>query len=190
MKDSLGRTQPGQSSREIQPTEPIEAPRAWRNVPILERRGDERAVPQRNPAVDCRRETRTEVALVVNTSSIDPLSDPITGRSCYQASHSDITLNLSRRGVCLRCATPPSVGARLLLEIQMPGEDSPVEVVGRTCWARVEFVPGEKGGARAVARVGVELLGGSATALDRYERCLAQLRSDSEALVATSEGVG
>ena len=57
---------------------------------------------------------------------------------------------------------------RLLVQIHC-GEREPIELIARTCWTRVEFEPGESG-ARAVGIVGLEFIGGSPAALDRYEQ--------------------
>ena len=84
--------------------------------------------------------------------------------------------NLSRRGMCVRCSRPPEIGARLLLQLRLPG-DATVDVIGQARWTRVEFERGSFG-ARAFARVGVELLGGAPGVLERYDRALARLRPD------------
>ena len=135
---------------------------------------------------NARRDPRTHVALRVAMTSIDPLHDPVTGERSYQVSEDNRVLNLSRRGICVRCTRPPEIGSRVLLAIHVPGEPRPVEVIGRTCWTRVEFVPGEEGGARAVAAAGIELMGGSRAAMDRYDRTLSEFESDP---VATSRAL-
>ena len=123
-----------------------------------------------------RRDERIFAALRVATTFVDPVRDPITREVCYQMSDEDTMLNMSRRGAGLHCVRPPEVGTRLLLEIRPPGLGRSFEMMGRTCWTRVEYVPGAHG-ARAVAAVGVELIGGSPAALDRYESWLARLGS-------------
>jgi hypothetical protein len=123
-----------------------------------------------------RREQRIFAALRVSTTFVDPVRDPITREVCYQMSDEDTVLNVSRRGAGLHCVRPPEVGTRLLLEIRPPGMDRSFEMMGRARWTRVEYVPGTHG-ARAVAAVGVELIGGSHAALDRYESWLASFGS-------------
>ncbi|MFQ5515095.1 MAG: PilZ domain-containing protein [Myxococcota bacterium] len=128
----------------------------------------------RTPDPDSRREPRHHARLRVSTTSIDALHDPVTGTSYYETCDDLHLLNLSRRGLCLRYPHPPSPSTRLLVQIHVPDEKKPIELVGRTCWGRVEHVPGEVA-ARAVAAVGIEVLGGSARDLDRYEKTLAKL---------------
>jgi hypothetical protein len=138
---------------------------------------------------DQRRESRVSAGLRVSTTTMDPVRDVVTHEICYQISEDDTTLNLSRRGVRLRCERPPEIGTRLLLQIQPQGEETPIEVIGRTCWTRVEYQPGS-GGARPYAAVGVELVGGSRRALTRYGRCLARLRDSAPDSVAPSAASG
>jgi hypothetical protein len=75
-----------------------------------------------------------------------------------------------------------------VVQIHVPGEPKPIELVGRTCWGRIEHEPGEVG-ARAVAAVGIELLGGSPKNLNRYER-LAELESGAGPPLAAPGGLG
>ena len=123
---------------------------------------------------DKRREPRRSVDARISTTSIDPIKDPVTGATFYESNEGSQIVNLSRRGVCLRCLRAPPVASRLLLELHLPGERRPIELVGRTCWGRVEHEPGEFG-ARAVATVGIEVLGGSKSNLDRFDYAIASL---------------
>lgn len=139
--------------------------------------------------LDQRREPRVSAGLRVSTTTMDPVRDAVTHEICYQICEDDTTLNLSRRGVRLRCERPPEVGTRLLLQIQAKGEETPIEVIGRTCWTRVEYQPGSEG-ARPYAAVGVELVGGSRRALTRYGHCLARLKDSTAVSVAPSAASG
>jgi hypothetical protein len=127
-------------------------------------------------AVDRRRDLRVPLLLPVTTATIDPVADPVTGERVFSTSDEDSTLNLSRRGLCLRVSRPPAVGTRLLLQVSVPEQSGPIELIGRTCWTRVEFEPGETG-ARPTCRVGIEVLGGTERALARYEQSLQQLEN-------------
>jgi hypothetical protein len=138
---------------------------------------------------DARREPRLSAGLRVATTTMDPVRDAVTHEICYQISEHDRTLNLSRRGLRLRCERPPEVGTRLLLQIQPEDEEAPIEVIGRTCWTRVEYQPGSEG-ARPYAAVGVELVGGSRRALSRYGRCLAELNDSAPDSVAPPAASG
>jgi hypothetical protein len=126
-----------------------------------------------------RRERRQISRLRVSTTAIDPVRDPVTGATYYESSDDSSLINLSRRGVCLRSPRPPPVATRLILQIHVPGENRPIELVGRTCWGRIEHEPGQVG-ARAVAAVGIEVVGGSSRDLDRYDRTLAELETGTE----------
>ncbi len=133
-----------------------------------------------------RREPRVTAQLRVGTSSIDPIRDPVTGELSFMATDDDAALDVSRRGLRLRCARPPAVGTRLVVHIPADGDDGPIEVVGRARWTAVEFERGVQG-ARAVGAVGIELVGGSQAALDRFERCVARCARNP---VAAPEALG
>ncbi len=147
--------------------------------------------PNADPGIsrDQRRDPRTSTFLSVSTATVDPVRNQKTGEVHYETHEAELVTNVSRRGVGLRCARPPTVGSRLLLEIRMYSEPEPVELIGRTCWVRVEILPGVRGRKRAVAAMGLELLGGCQGALERYDRALAKLRASENSLVATQEAV-
>jgi hypothetical protein len=151
-------------------------PTGWRMVGVPEGRG---------PALDpCkRRDARLYTSAPVSTTFIDPVFDPVAQQNCYQTSDEDTVLNLSRRGAGLRCERPPHVGTRVLIQIQSAEGASPIELIGRTCWTRVEYVPGESG-ARAVAAVGVEFVGGSGLSFDRFERWLGELGHNTQSIAS------
>jgi len=166
-------------------TESPAAPAGWRRIQLTGTRDEawNAGLLQR------RNDTRTEATLQVELTSIDASRDPATGELYFATSPDERTENLSRRGMCVRCDRPPAIGTRVLLQLRLPGE-APVDVIGRTRWTRVEFEPGQHG-ARAFARVGIELLGGAPRALERYDRALGQLESvetGSHTAVASPEG--
>ena len=150
-------------------TESPAAPAGWRKIPLAGVRDEIQTttLPQR------RADTRTDASLQVELTSIDASRDRATGALYFATSPDDRTQNLSRRGMCVRCDRPPAIGTRLLLQLRLPGE-TPVDVIGQARWTRVEFEPGDHG-ARAVALVGIELLGGAPRALARYDRALGRL---------------
>ena len=135
-----------------------------------------------------RRDPRISAHFEVSTSTIDAVPDGATGEPCFHASD-DSVVNVSRRGACLLSDTPPSVGTRLLVQLRVPGQARSIDVVGRTRWTRVEFRPG-KVGARLLCVFGVEIMGGTPTALDRLENALAGLEPAENASVAGAEGLG
>ena len=136
-----------------------------------------------------RRDGRVFVSECVATTFIDPVWDPVTQQTCYNACDEDAVVNVSRRGAALLCERPPQIGTRLLLSFAGPGGTAPIEVIGRTCWTRVEYVPGEHG-ARAIAAIGVEFVGASPSSYDRYESWLRRLSADDNAFVARAQALG
>ncbi len=132
------------------------------------------AAPRRAPWTQRRRDRRIPVHLRVRTTTVDAVLDVQTSSRCYQTNEDDGVLELSRRGARLRCVRAPVVGTRLLLGFFLPGEARPVELIACVRWTLAEFVPGDHG-ARAVAAVGVELIGGSEAAITRFESAFARL---------------
>jgi hypothetical protein len=114
-----------------------------------------------------------------STATIDPVHDPATRTTCYQTSEDARVRNVSRRGMCLVSQQPPSVGTRIWVQIHLNDQAKPVELIGRTCWTRVEYEQGELGG-RPICAVGIELMGGSSTSLDRFDRFLSELGTTEE----------
>ena len=139
------------------------------------------------PGASRRRDPRVPAPFEVSTSTIDPVTDGITGQTCFHASD-DGVVNLSRRGACLISDTPPSVGTRLLVQLRVPGQTLSIDLMARTRWTRIEFKPG-KIGARPICLFGVEIMGGTPAALDRLEDALAGLGAAENASVAGPEGL-
>ncbi len=162
----------------------------WRQIPIPDVRG-RAETPDTPAAVPERRiDTRRETSIAARFTSVDPVRDNVTGDIFYDSSdEQEVVVNVSRRGMCLRCERPPAIGTRLVLELTLPGETAKADMIGRVCWSRVEYTPGAHG-ARAVAVVGIELLGGSHDALDIYDRCLGRLLQQPVSPVAGAEAVG
>ena len=121
-----------------------------------------------------RRHLRVAVHVPVRVSTIDPETDPRTGRPFFRASR-EYCANLSRGGAFIRTRDPLSPGHRVLVEIHMP-ESDPIETIGRVAWVKTVLGPGlephESG-------VGVEFLGGSAETLVALERWLGSYESGS-----------
>lgn len=142
-------------------------PGAWQpiGVPGFAAR---RQLEARPPSAPKRRDERIYATFSATTAYIDPIADPATRELCFHTSDEDRIYSLSRRGVGMRCARPAEIGMRLLVQIDC-GDREPLELIARTCWSRVEYEPGEQG-ARAVGVVGLEFIGGSSSALDRYEQ--------------------
>src|SRR5262245_33776010 len=143
------------------------APEIWRRIAHGTPLGRS-AAPAPQPDGFERTSRRFAVSLPVSFTTIDPVRDPASGQLYYDTSEREELLNVSLRGACLRVERAPEDGTRLLLRVRPPGSSQPVDLIARTRWSRVEYLPGEHA-ARASAVVGVELIGGSREALDRYE---------------------
>lgn len=115
---------------------------------------------------------RVTARLPARISTIDPETDPFTGKSFFRTCE-ETSANLSRGGlfVSMREAIPP--GRRVLVELEMPG-GRPVQAVGRVAWTRVRMDDmDEPAGIEANAQepgVGIEILGGARDDLQRLER--------------------
>ncbi len=196
MKDPKARPETQLSEGHHPSTEPSPTTSSWRSS-LLETASegmDTAAVAigsnaDRGISHDQRRDPRTSTFLSVSTATVDPVRNQRTGEVHYETHEAELITNLSRRGLGLRCARPPTVGSRLLLQIRIYDEPEPIELIGRTCWTRVEILWGVRGRKRAVAAVGLELLGGSQGALERYDRALAKVGASKNLSVATQEGL-
>jgi len=107
-----------------------------------------------------RRHRRIAVHMPVRISTIDPETDPRTGRLYFRATR-EYCANLSRGGAFIRTTDPLSPGRRVLVEIHMP-EGEPVEAVGRVAWSKTVLTAS---GDREDSGVGVEFLGSSGAQL-------------------------
>ncbi len=114
-----------------------------------------------------RRHPRVPVRVPVRVSTIDPETDPRTGRPFFRATR-EYCANLSRGGAFIRTSDPLSPGRRVLVEIHVP-EGEPIETIGRVAWSKTVLSPG---GARAEGGVGVEFLGGTGDAFAALESYL------------------
>lgn len=114
-----------------------------------------------------RRHRRVSIQAPVRISTLDPETDPHTGRPFFRAIQ-ETCANLSTGGAFIRTNDPLPPGRRVLVEIQVEGR-SPIEAVGRVAWSKTVLggdAPPQDAG------VGVEFLGGSREALSALERML------------------
>jgi Tfp pilus assembly protein PilZ len=108
-----------------------------------------------------RREPRVPLNAPVRISTIDPETDPGTGRRFFRSSR-EICANVSRTGLFIRTAEPLEPGRRLLVELRLPdGED--IDAVGRVAWVKRSLAPSPERG------VGIELLGATPEELARLQ---------------------
>lgn len=113
-----------------------------------------------------RRDPRIPVAAPVRIATIDPETDPDTGRPFFRSS-SEICANLSNSGLFIRTAEPLEAGRRILVEVKLP-DGIGVEAVGRIAWVKKPLAHDENRG------IGVELLGGVPDQLAALRRFVAQ----------------
>ena len=114
-----------------------------------------------------RRHRRVSVHVPVRVSTIDPETDPRTGRPYFRATR-EYCANLSRGGAFIRTSDPFSPGHRVLVEIHVP-ESEPIETMGRIAWSKT--VLGAADGTEECG-VGVEFLGGSLEGLKALDEAL------------------
>lgn len=100
-----------------------------------------------------RRETRVALNAPVRLSTIDPETDPGTGRPFFRSTH-ELCANVSRSGLFVRTAEPFEPGRRLLVELTLP-DGNDLDAVGRVAWIKRSLDPAAERG------VGIEILGGS-----------------------------
>jgi len=101
-----------------------------------------------------RREPRLPANLPVRLLTIDPETEPGSGRPFFRSTRA-WTGNLSRGGLFVHTREPLAPGRRVLVEIGLP--EGPVEAVGRVAWARRVSTPEDHRGADS--GVGLQLLG-------------------------------
>ena len=121
-------------------------------------------------AANRRRYPRRPLSSTVRISTIDPELDPDSGRSFFRTSH-ETSVDFSRGGLALRTRDPMRPGRRVLIEVGGADGD-PIEAVGRVAWVRVD--PRNTG--EAWIGVGVEFLGGQASAISQLDEMLANAR--------------
>ena len=120
-----------------------------------------------------RRHPRIAVQVPVEVSTIDPETDPRTGRPYFRECQ-ELCGNLSSGGMFIASADPPGPGRRLLLRIHSPDGAPPIEAVARVAWRKPEAQLGlEQPG------VGVEFLTPSDATRAAIERMLDSAASGS-----------
>lgn len=113
-----------------------------------------------------RRHPRVHANLPVRISTIDPETDPWTGKPFFRSTR-EWSANLSRGGLFVRTGEPLAPGRRVLVELTLPGGRA-VEALGRVAWSRRILTPdgGEDDGGVGLQFVGTS--GDQMAVLDRY----------------------
>jgi Tfp pilus assembly protein PilZ len=111
-----------------------------------------------------RRHPRVALRVPVDITTIDPETDPLTGRPYFRECQ-ELSGNLSSGGLFLLTPDPPHPGRRLLVRIHTQDGAPPIEAIARVAWQ----TPGARSGDGGV---GVEFVGPSATTRAALERVL------------------
>lgn len=120
-----------------------------------------------NPAGEAaanRRYRRIAVRTNVRISTIDPETDPTTGRPYFRTSE-ETCANVSRGGAYVETEVTVSPGRRVLLKIDLP-EGEHLQAVGRVAWTKTALQPT---GRNEGPGMGIEFVGASPEDLGRLE---------------------
>jgi hypothetical protein len=110
---------------------------------------------------------RVAVRLPVRVSTIDPETDPWTGKLYFRSSD-ETCADVSRGGAFVLTSDSIAPGRRILLELRMPSGEF-VQTLGRVAWSRSSLSPAGK---TERSGFGVEFLGGAADELSALESFL------------------
>lgn len=121
-----------------------------------------------------RRHPRISLRVPVDVTTIDPETDPRTGRPYFRECR-ELCGNLSRGGMFIATNDPPRPGRRLLVRIHTPDATAPIETLARVAWQK----PG--GAGRPESGVGIEFVLPSASTSAAIERALSQVGDDDPA---------
>jgi hypothetical protein len=126
-----------------------------------------------------RREPRVALSAPVRISTIDPETDPGSGRPFFRSTD-EVCANVSRTGLFIHTAEPLEPGRRLLVELQLPdGQD--IDAVGRVAWVKKSLAPTAERG------VGIELLGATGKEMATLQAYVARLARRAETLDDSDE---
>ena len=114
-----------------------------------------------------RRHPRVALRMPVDVSTIDPETDPRTGRPYFRECQ-ELCGNLSSGGMFIATADPPRPGRRLLIRIHTQDGAPPIEALARVAWQK----PGTRIDARDPGGVGVEFVLPSPATRAAIERVL------------------
>lgn len=115
---------------------------------------------------------RIAVRLRARISTIDPETDPFTGKHFFRTSD-ETCANVSRGGafVSMRETIPP--GRRLLVELELPGGPQ-IQTVGRVAWTRTTLAPESPAGKSVESGIGIQFVGGTRQQMQTLEQYVAR----------------
>ena len=98
------------------------------------------------------------VRMRARISTIDPETDPWTGKTFFRTSV-ETCANVSRGGAFVATTESIPPGRRVLLELEIPGGRQ-VQAVGRVAWTKTPLAAGAPAGNNDPVGIGVDFLGG------------------------------
>ncbi len=132
---------------------------------------------------------RVTVPLRARISTIDPETDPFTGKPFFRTCD-ETCANVSRGGVFVSMREAIPAGRRLLIELEIPGGQQ-IQTVGRVAWTRTTLIAQSSTSTEAPAGketesgIGIEFLGGPRDELQALEhfvtRSIRRQQRDREA---------
>lgn len=119
------------------------------------------------------RHQRVATAVPVRISTVDPETDPDTGKLFFRSAE-ETTANLSRGGAFLRSWEPLEAGRRVIVSIDVPSGGE-LQLAARVVWTRRELRRTKSDDLDAPG-YGLEFFGSSSTELDRLDQILSGLQ--------------
>ena len=123
-----------------------------------------------------RRYERVAAHLPVRISTIDPETDPWTGKPFFRSSR-EWSGNVSRGGIFVSTREPILQGQRVLVELGLPGGDA-IEAVGRVAWTRRILSPE---GEDPEAGLGLQFIGATGEQMARLDSYVRHLEEPTAA---------
>ena len=111
---------------------------------------------------------RISVRLRARISTIEPETDPRTGKRFFRAAD-EICANVSRGGAFVSMRETIPTGRRVLVELDIPG-DQEIQAVGRVAWTRTALATGSPAGNMREPGIGIQFLAGNGDGLRRLDQ--------------------
>lgn len=130
---------------------------------------------------------RLNVRIPVRISTIDPETDPRTGKLFFFTSD-EFSANLSRGGAFVTTPEPIEPGRRVLVEIEIPNGSS-IQTIGRVVWKQLP-ISSDGTPARQRPGVGIQFTSGRPdlfNELDRYISLAGRRRDQGKGLKSTNQ---
>jgi Tfp pilus assembly protein PilZ len=125
---------------------------------------------------------RLNVRIPVRISTIDPETDPRTGKLFF-STFDEFSANISRGGAFITTPEPIDPGCRVLVEIDIPNGSS-IQAIGRVVWKRIAK-PGADSSVPQRPGIGIQFTSGRPdllNELDRYINLAVRRRKSAKAI--------